>query len=134
MQRTLYSLILLAICFAVGCGGNVTITGTAALADGTPVATGFVEFHSGTNMYRATNRNGSFSPGATRDGGGIPAGVYQIRVSGVGEIVERPGSTPEEPLTTFVSHINERYEDIATSGLSIDTSQTRRLELVLDPR
>ena len=135
MRQVLYTLTLFSVLFAVGCGGTV-IQGTAKMADGTPIGQGTVFFHSGNDMYTATIRpDGTFSPGVMRDGDGIPPGVYRISVSGVfREGAMPPGdddsgrASPEQiPL------IASKYASPATSGLEIDTTKTRTIDLVLDP-
>jgi len=129
MQRFFYMLALFSV-FTIGCGNTVVITGTAKMADGTKIERGMVSFFGENDMYTATIRpDGTFSPGVMRDGGGIPPGVYRISVSGIFREVMVPGS--EHP--NHVSLIAERYANRETSGLAIDTSQTRTIDLVLDP-
>ena len=117
---------------AVGCGGgSVVIKGTAKMADGATVDRGMVIFVGEKEQFSADiQSNGTFSPGRLRDGDGIPPGVYQISLSGI--VREEPNpADPERPLG--IPLIASKYGDHRTSGLSIDTSQTKTLDLVLDP-
>jgi hypothetical protein len=136
MQRLFYIGALCAVLFAAGCSDKVMITGTAKMADGTTVTCGTVYFRNATAQYSADIKpNGTFSPGITKDGEAIPPGVYQVYVTGVGreEGVEKtlPDGTIEYPK--MVSLIDEKYGHESTSGLSIDTSKQKKLDLVLDP-
>ena len=135
MQRFYYSLTLLCLFFTVGCGGSVIVKGTAKMADGTAVESGTVHFYGEKNdMYTATITGGVFRPGVLRDGDGIPPGAYAISVVGVTN--EVPDSNPdpyEDNPTPSVSLIHSRYNDHRTSGLTLDTSQSKVLDLVLDP-
>ena len=77
---------------------------------------------------------GEFRPGVLRDGDGIPPGVYAISVLGVTNVEPDPDPDPyEDNPTPSVSLIHSRYNDHRTSGLTLDTSQSRVLDLVLDP-
>jgi hypothetical protein len=112
------------------------ITGTAKMADGTTISSGTVYFRNATAQYSADIKpDGTFSPGMTKDGEAIPPGVYQVYVTGVfrEEGVEKilPDGTTEFPK--YIPLIDKQYENIATSGLSIDTSKQKKLDLVLDP-
>jgi len=130
MQRVFYVLTLFSVSLALGCGNAAVVTGTAKMADGTVIDRGTVSFFGENDMYTATIRSdGTFSPGVMRDGEGVPPGVYRISVSGVTREVMRPGSDYPD----HVSLIAERYASRETSGLVIDTNQTRTIDLVLDP-
>ena len=138
MQRFFCTLALCSLVFVVGCGGNVVITGTAATADGTPITQGTVTFTNAQGQFSGDIQpNGTFRPGRMRDGDGIPPGHYQVFVTGVvREVPGTPDLDPEDPrfrYATFVTIVHPRYSDPATSGLSIDTAQTKTLNLVLDP-
>jgi len=121
--------------FAAGCNRSVVITGTAKMADGTTIDNGTVYFTSDKGQYSADiQSNGTFSPGITRDGEGIPPGVYQVTVGGVvryeGETKILPNGTSVYPKT--VPLIAAKYGQASTSGLSLDTSKSKTLDLVLE--
>jgi len=135
MQRFFCALILFSLIFAVGCGGNVVIKGTAKMADGTVIDHGTVYFEGDAGQFSADiQSDGTFSPGRLQDGDGIPTGVYQITVGGV---VRYEGEFRMQGLVsvypTTVPLIHSKYMNASTSGLSIDTSQSKKVDLVLDP-
>jgi len=149
MQRIFYALTLLALVFTVGCGGAL-IKGTIETKDGTKLTEGIVRFlsESGKEEYQADIRpDGTFSPGMTKDGEPIPHGVYQIYLTGVGlplpplkgeEGMRLPALTVDpamaKSLSTEVGNkIHIKYGMPDTSGLSINTRETKTLKLVLDP-
>ena len=107
------------------------------MADGTAVESGTVYFYGEKDdMYTASINGGVFRPGVLRDGDGIPPGVYAMSVVGVTNEEPDPNPDPYEDNpdpTTGVSLIHSRYGDHRTSGLTLDTSQSRVIDLVLDP-
>ncbi|MDR0326698.1 MAG: hypothetical protein LBI05_00215 [Planctomycetaceae bacterium] len=136
MQRLFYIGTLFAILFAVGCSKTVVIKGTAKMADGTTIDNGTVYFNGEKDQYSADiQSDGTFSPGVTKDGGGIPPGVYKVTVSGVvayeGETIVLPNGSSIYPKT--VPLIDPKYGNATTSGLSIDTSKSKTLDLELEP-
>ena len=93
------------------------------MADGTAVDRGVVYFVGDKEMFTVDiQSNGAFNHR-------ISPGVYRISVGGITREEERSDSA----YPVQVSLIASKYEDPATSGLSIDTHQTRTLDLVLDP-
>ena len=139
MQRIFYALTLFALCFTVGCGG-VIIKGTAKTKDGTTITTGTVKFVGEKEEFQADIKSdGTFSPGKTKDGQAIPHGVYRIAISGVhntsGQPQARMSSSNPTPLPEIQSGglIHSKYIYPDTSGLTIDTSKTKTLDLMLDP-
>lgn len=76
---------LLVLC---GCGqGTVNVTGKVTVTDGTPVTGGKVLFSNQEYSASGTiGADGTYSVGGLKDGSGIPAGTYKVRVTGV----ERP--------------------------------------------
>jgi len=140
MQRFFYALILFSICFVIGCGGSVTVKGTVKLADGTPIETGTVIFRNDKEQFSADIQpGGTFSPGRFKDGDGITPGIYQIYLTGVtrnaapSDPYSAPAPTVQGSGSRSGALIHSKYEQPTSSGLSIDTSQTRTLNLVLDP-
>jgi len=131
MQRFFYALSLFSLIFVIGCGGSVVVKGTVKMADGTPVETGTVVFLGEKEQFSADIQpGGKFSPGKFKDGDGITPGVYKIGVRGVVRKEERSESSY---LTPPKSLIHSKYADALTSGLTIDTTKTKTLDLVLDP-
>ena len=130
----------------MGCGNTVVVKGTAKLADGRPLENGRVLFSNDKEQFTADIKpGGTFSPGKYKDGDGIPSGVYKIVITGAyaqGESASSKPSTsgmpsPEEirrlrKARVAAALIHSKYEDPNTSGLTIDTSKTKTLDLVLD--
>lgn len=149
MQRFFYSLVLFSACFVIGCGNSAVVKGTAKLADGTPIENGRVVFSNDKDQFMANIQpGGTFSPGRLQDGDGIPSGVYKIAVMGVqakGALTSASSATPSgtAPSPQMMRQarqervkdtlIHPRYENANTSGLTIDTSKTKTINLVLEP-
>ena len=124
MQRLFYTLTLCSVIFAIGCGSStVNIKGTVKMADGSPVDRGVVYLVSEKEQFTIDiQSNGAFSYS-------VSPGIYRISVGGI----TREEVQPNSDYPVQVSLVAEKYENPATSELGIDTSQTKTIELVLDP-
>lgn len=98
--------------------------------DGQPVQTGVVEFRSTEGKWRASSniaRDGSFSLSAIPDGGGIPAGTYEVIVA-------------QQIMTDILDaskhdhgrSVAARFNDYYTSGLRVDVTPESAATLVVE--
>jgi len=106
------------------------------MEDGTPLTKGIITFRNDAGQYQADIKpDGTFSPGKFKDGDGIAPGVYQIGIevfsgSPPPVVASGSGGSPPPPPS---SPIHSKYVQPSTSGLTLDTSKTKTLNLVLDP-
>jgi len=134
MQRIFYFFCTaLFLTLFVGCGsGLVPLSGTVTFSDdGTPLTTGSIAFRQvgGGHEGRATIQpDGTYS--ATFGGErGLPPGTYQV-------VVFAQATIPideEAGIFNYEQLINRRYEDPATSGLSVTVNaSTRTFDIQVD--
>lgn len=89
VRKALCFCTLLALVFAVGCGGSgggkttYPVSGTVKFADGSPLTAGEINFVSKDTTARGKiQSDGSFKLGTYKDGDGAPAGSYRISIVG----------------------------------------------------
>ena len=71
------------ICFVTGCGDGHTVTGKVTFPDGTPLTVGKVMFSDGSKTaFGDLNAKGEYRLGMEKAGSGIPAGTYQVYITG----------------------------------------------------
>jgi hypothetical protein len=116
--------LILVLLLAVGCsGGGVGRVAGQVTLDGQPLDQGAVVFQDttrGISVNAALQRDGSYVA-RTHDQAGLPPGTYQVAIAartfGTGEaplIAGPPSATAPPP-----SVIPAKYQDVATSGLSV---------------
>ena len=72
-------LLPLLLILLVGCGSNVTTTGTITFPDGTPLTEGMIIFQDDLNEFNSNiRRDGTYSMWGIREGDGIPPGAYSV--------------------------------------------------------
>jgi len=85
----------LLLMFAVGCGGNVSVTGKVTFPDGSPLTYGEVLFETSTTLARGTiQSDGTYSLSAGEERG-IPRGTYQVYIGGFSPTVTAPQIGPD---------------------------------------
>ncbi|MDR1960286.1 MAG: carboxypeptidase-like regulatory domain-containing protein [Planctomycetaceae bacterium] len=103
--------LLLLLCFAAGCGsGDLAVTGTVSLEDGSPLTKGSVALSTDAKTFTGTiGADGKFSMGRTENGQGIPAGHYNISVSSSPAYGEKETIIPEsaEPKSIEIKKGND---------------------------
>lgn len=120
--------VFIAECTGCGSANTAKVSGTAKLADGTPLVKARVTARSestGKWASGTTDQEGRFLLGTEVEGEGLPFGEYGLIV------VEDRGDW-DHPSPPKVSR---KYESPATSGLQlkIDSGESQVLDLVLDP-
>lgn len=104
-------LLLVSICFVLGCNSKATVTGHITFPDGEPLTVGEIIFES--DGYQATGRideSGFYTLGEISPGDGIKPGEYKIRI-----LATTGGGSDGEPLVYFIA---PKYESATTSGLT----------------
>ena len=126
MKIVHFAFILLFV-FAVGCGGNVSVTGTVEFSDGTPVDRGMVVFETEKMAARGDIRKDGTYTLTTGEDKGIPPGTYKVSITGVNMPIITPpvyASTGAQETQTQVipqtNPINAKYENPNTSGLTCE--------------
>ena len=112
----------LLLAFLVGCGGNVTVSGTVKFADGTPLDRGTVTFEDDKMMASGTiQKDGTYSldTGETK---GIPLGTYKVSITGLNAPIVIPPTKIGGKVQVIpqVSPIHKRFENPTTSGLTCE--------------
>ena len=80
----------LLLLFAIGCGGNVTVTGKVTFPDGSPLDHGEVIFETETSVSRGPiNSDGTYSM-FTGENMGVPKGTYKVSIGGFKPTVIAP--------------------------------------------
>jgi hypothetical protein len=78
-----------------GCGKGFSVTGKVAFPDGTPLTTGYVCFENATMTLTGTiNSSGQYQMTGASPGEGVPAGEYQVYISGA----VQPGNPNTGPV------------------------------------
>jgi len=111
-------------CFVVGCGDGHTVTGKVTFPDGTPLTVGKVMFTDGSKTASGDlNARGEYRLGMEKAGSGIPAGTYQVYITGAriegdpafAETIE--DGTSVIPLILAIDH---RFTVPSLSGLTCE--------------
>jgi len=123
------------LAFLVGCGnGNVSLRGTVTFADtGEPLTQGTVSFlHSDGRQSRGTIQpDGTYVVGTETATDGLPPGTYRVVITGADKGIPPEGDTGGS--YTWVPQIDRRYEDPATSELSVTVdASTRTFDIQVD--
>ena len=130
---------LLLFVFAVGCGGNASVTGKVTLTDGTPVTVGDVIFKTSDQMARGKiQADGTY---ALETGGnkGVPPGTYMVSI-GVSPTVVPPAPNPaggppvgRPQISMPTIPFAEKYRSPATSGLTCEVKGRTTFNITLEP-
>ncbi len=133
MNRTLFFLLMIALCVCMGCDGKQQLGGKVTFSDdGSPVTMGAVFFTTPTFVAQGDIKSdGTYVVSSTGMNDGIPPGKYQVYIGGVEtvETKEMGGRT----ITNRTSLINTKYQSPSTSGLefTVDGS-TRKFDIQVD--
>ena len=119
-RKLLFSFALLGIVFAVGCSGNLKLTGTVVFSDDDmPVPTGIVYFDSDKGRsVGPIMPDGTYTVSTTGDKDGIPRGkTFKVSVIAeeTKEILDANGVTIGTQSTPL---IDPKYGNPAASGLT----------------
>ena len=119
MKCHLVSLAL--VCLFAGCSGGASVTGKVTLDDGSPAPRGVVSLNSGSGSFR-----GGIQPDGTYSIEGVPAGEYNVAITGVmdsessgGMNYDDSGNYVESTTPEPKSLIKDTYADPQQSGLKL---------------
>ena len=114
-------LLILPLLFAVGCGGDIRVTGTVKLSNGSPLTDAAILFESATaSVFSHLDDGGNFTLYQMYPGDGVPPGVYR------GQIQFDTSSVLPESLTMDESRWRALLEErmpFSTRYLSFETSE-----------
>ncbi|MDR2644300.1 MAG: hypothetical protein LBC74_16080 [Planctomycetaceae bacterium] len=112
------SILFSMFCVFAGCSRNFPISGNVTFYDdGSPLPAGMVIFDDGVKQARSEIKpNGSFVMGFNKKSNGVPAGTYNVAISGAVKLLPNPDNIYPPPSENL---IDEKYSNTATSGLSI---------------
>jgi len=125
--------LLFCVLAAVGCDGNVKVTGKVTFPDGTPLSTGQVVFENEKHSAMGKlSEDGSYTLGTQKESNGIPKGKYRIAITGAVTYGDAPTPSPASAtgaynpgansatLPASISLIHRNYRSTETSGLEVD--------------
>ena len=132
---------ILLLLFAVGCGGNPSVSGKVTFPDGSPMGSGIVIFESESLQAIGTiQENGSYSAssGETK---GIPRGTYKVYFSGFGADYAAPDMGPDgrpigppKLLRNVELIIPDKYLSPVTSGLICEVKGRTKFNITVEHR
>jgi hypothetical protein len=127
-------LVLLLLIVSVGCGQKLfNVSGTITLSDGTPLPTGKVFFISGITQAEGTlDQSGSYSLSLQKGKRGIPAGSYQVLVTGVfftpqNVVINDEMDTGTRPMIDLI------YAETETTPLHCTVPNENGYDFVVNP-
>jgi hypothetical protein len=131
--------ILIGLCLFVltftACGsGFCSLRGKVTFSDdGTPLPCGTVVFdNESTRSKGKVNSDGTYIVGTLSGTDGIPAGTYNVSVTGTYKPVENIGSNNMD-VSQSESLIDAKYANASTSGLTITVdSKTKVFDISVD--
>ena len=130
--HTAFALLLI---FLVGCGSNVTVSGTVKFADGTPLDRGTVTFEDAKMMaYGDIQKNGTYSLDSG-EAKGIPPGTYRVSITGLNAPIVIPPTEigGKVQIIPQVSPIHKRFENPAASGLTCEVKGRTKFDITVEP-
>jgi hypothetical protein len=132
--RFSFLLAAVTIIFAVGCGQKLfNVSGKVTLSDGTPLTTGKVFFISGITQAEGTlDQSGTYSLSLQKGKSGIPAGSYQVLVTGVfftpqKLVIDDEMDTGTRPM------IDPIYAETETTPLNCTVPNENSYDFVVEP-
>jgi hypothetical protein len=134
IQLPLLLMLLLLPTFSVGCGPKLfNVSGKITLSDGTPLTVGKVFFISGITQAEGTlDQSGTYSLSLQKGKSGVPAGSYQVLVTGV-FFTPKKLVTEDEMDTGSRPMINSIYAETETTPLNCTVPNENGYDFVVEP-
>ena len=140
MKNTHYpSALILLLLFAVGCGGNVAVTGKVTFQDGTPLESGTVFFESTELSARGYILSGGVYSLETGEQKGIPPGTYRVSIGGYEPTVVPAPIGPDglpagmARIVPAVIPIADKFLSAETSGLVCEVKRRTKFDITVEP-
>ncbi|MCL2004743.1 MAG: carboxypeptidase-like regulatory domain-containing protein [Planctomycetaceae bacterium] len=129
--------LLFALLIAAGCSGKVPLTGTVTFSDdGSPLPQGVIYFQSDTLVAQGgIQPDGTFRVGTDKTTDGLPPGTYRVYIGGaeLSEFVPHTVGIHQTLRQNITPLIDTKYNDPATSGLSVEVdNRTRTFDIQVD--
>jgi hypothetical protein len=127
-------LMLLFLTVSVGCGPKLfNVSGKVTLSDGTPLTVGKVFFISGiTQAEGSLDQSGTYSLSLQKGKMGVPAGSYQVLVTGA-FFTPQKLVTEDEMDTGTRPMINSIYAETETTPLNCAVPNESGYDFVVEP-
>ena len=126
---------VLILTLALGCGGDVSVSGRVTFPDGTPLTVGAVVFE--TSDFYATgpiDSNGYYTM-ATNSGPGIPRGTYQVTIQDTHNPREvyNPNNPDLPPRLIWPTErlIDPKFGNLGTSGLVCEVKGRTKFDITV---
>jgi hypothetical protein len=117
---------------AVGCSGNIQVTGNVTFPDGSPLTTGEVRFEApGFVAAGKIKSDGSYRVGTTSDTDGIPKGEYKVSIYALdySHITPEMNSLDVPPAKSLVA---EKFCSAETSGLTCNVTSKTKFNITVE--
>lgn len=130
----LFLLLAALMIVSVGCGSQFfNVSGKVTLSDGTPLTVGKVFFISGITQAEGTlDQSGTYSLSLQKGKSGIPAGSYQVLVTGA-FFTPRKLMTDDEMDTGTRTMISYIYSETETTPLNCTVPNENGYDFVVEP-
>jgi len=134
-------LLTLFLVFAVGCGGNPSVSGKVTFPDGSPMGAGILIFESEHLQATGTiQKDGTYSV-ISGELKGIPRGTYNVYFSGFGSDYGAPDLGPDgRPAgpAKLLRHVEliipDKYLNPATSALTCEVKGRTKYNITVERR
>ncbi len=114
-----------------GCGNNIKVGGKVTFPDGTPLHTGTVIFETASHQFVGyIQPDGTYTVSGMKIGDGLPAGIYQIAVTGTSVYEFIPSKNPNSDTAGQEIEkriVDQKYESPSTSGLTFEVTPNDRV-------
>ena len=120
----LSALFCFVVCFVSGCGNSNAVTGKVTFPDGEPLTVGKVMFTNGSiTAFGDINAKGEYRLGMEKAGNGIPAGTYQVYITGArieGDPAQADILEDGTKVTPLILAIDPKFGTPSQSGLTCE--------------
>lgn len=126
-----FSILILTICFLAisGCNSKISVDGTVAFEDGTPLKTGTVYFESSEASARGIlDEKGHYVLESEKTKDGVLPGTYRVYILGAAESgYDSEKNWKSKPL------IDSKFQSAGTSELSCDVQKKTTYNITVTP-
>ncbi|MDR0390765.1 MAG: carboxypeptidase-like regulatory domain-containing protein [Planctomycetaceae bacterium] len=124
--------VLFLLVLAVGCSGNMKVSGKVTFSDGTPLTSGEVRFESsGFLASGKIQSDGNYTIGTIYESDGIPNGSYRVSIYAL-EYPDIPPDTDPADAPSPKSLVAEKFCSAETSGLTCEVNGTTKFDITVE--